>query len=216
MRSQRRRPSILFVVLVVCSLVLAACRSAEEGDLPSAVEPQETAAVTQQEVFRVGVATGQTGYLAVTDGPSLRGLQLGVDEINEAGGIAGRWIIELDIRNTESDPTLTTTVTQQLIDDGAQLIVSPCDLDPSVGAGQVGQSAQVPVIGCGTTPTMTDIVGDYMFGSWYGDNVTGYVLARYARDLGYETAYLHLSPDTTYTNDLPENFGRAFEALGGE
>jgi len=180
------------------------------------VEPAPAAeGEAAQDVLQVGVATGQTGYLSVTDGPSLKGLQLGVDEVNAAGGIDGKWMIELDIRNTESDPTLTTTVTQQLIDDGAQFITSPCDLDPSVGAGQVGQAAGVPVMGCGTTPTMTDIVGDFMFGSWYGDNVTGYVLAKYARDLGYETAYLHLSPDTTYTNDLPEYFGTAFEDLGG-
>ena len=31
-----------------------------------------------QGVYKIGVATGQTGYLAVTDGPALKGLRLGV------------------------------------------------------------------------------------------------------------------------------------------
>src|SRR6266481_10066301 len=71
------------------------------------------------EPYKVGVATGQTGYLAVTDGPALKGLQLAVDEINSGGGIDGKWKIELDIRNTNSEPAQTATVTQQLIAAGA-------------------------------------------------------------------------------------------------
>jgi branched-chain amino acid transport system substrate-binding protein len=63
---------------------------------------------------------------------------------------------------------------------------------------------------------MPDQVGDYMFSSWYGDNATGYVLANHARELGYETAWLHLSPDTQYTQKLPGYFGESFEAAGGE
>ena len=145
-----------------------------------------------QEAYKIGVATGQTGYLAVTDGPALKGLQLGVDEINAAGGIDGRWPIELDIRNTNSEPAQTATVTQQLIDAGANMILTPCDLDPSVAGGQIAQRAQIPAISlCASTPTLPELVGDYMFSSWYGDNVTGYTLAKYAIEQGYETAWLH-------------------------
>jgi branched-chain amino acid transport system substrate-binding protein len=167
-------------------------------------------------VYKVGVATGQTGYLAVTDGPALKGLQLGVDEINAAGGVDGKWPIELDIRNTNSEPAQTATVTQQLIDAGVQMVLTPCDLDPSVAGGQIAQRAQIPAISlCASTPTLPNLVGNYMFSSWYGDNVTGYVLANYAIQKGYKTAWLHESPDTAYTVKLPEYFGTAFEAAGG-
>ena len=170
-----------------------------------------------QDVYKIGVATGQTGYLAVTDGPALKGLRLGVDEINAAGGIDSKWKIELDIRNTNSDPAQTATVTQQLIDAGANMILTPCDLDPSVAGGQIAQRAQIPAISlCASTPTLPELVGDYMFSSWYGDNVTGYTLAKYAIEQGYKTAWLHESPDTAYTIKLPGYFGTAFEALGGK
>jgi branched-chain amino acid transport system substrate-binding protein len=166
--------------------------------------------------YKVGVATGQTGYLAVTDGPTLKGLQMGVAEINAAGGIDGKLTIELDVRNTNSEPAQTATVTQQLIDDGAQMILTPCDLDPSVAGGQIAQRAQIPAISlCASTPTLPTLVGNYMFSSWYGDNVTGYVLANYAIQQGFKTAWLHLSPDTAYTTKLPEYFGVAFEQAGG-
>jgi branched-chain amino acid transport system substrate-binding protein len=169
------------------------------------------------DVYKIGVATGQTGYLAVTDGPALQGLQLGVEEINAAGGIAGKWPIELDIRNTNSEPSQTATVTQQLLDAGAKMILTPCDLDPSVAGGQIAQRAQIPAISlCASTPTLPELVGNYMFSSWYGDNVTGYTLAKYAIEQGYKTAWLHESPDTAYTIKLPGYFGTAFEALGGQ
>lgn len=169
------------------------------------------------DVYKIGVATGQTGYLAVTDGPALKGLQLGVDEINAAGGIDGKWQIELDIRNTNSEPAQTATVTQQLIDAGANMILTPCDLDPSVAGGQISQRAKIPTISlCATTPTLPDLVGDYMFSSWYGDNLTGYTLANYAIQQGYKTAWLHESPETAYTLKLAEYFGTAFEAAGGK
>ena len=175
------------------------------------------APVCAQDTYKIGVATGQTGYLAVTDGPALKGLQLGVDEINAAGGIDGKWMIELDIQNTNSEPAQTATVTQQLIDAGANMILTPCDLDPSVAGGQIAQRAQIPAISlCASTPTLPELVGNYMFSSWYGDNVTGYTLAKYAIDQGYRTAWLHKSPDTAYTIKLPGYFGTAFEALGGK
>lgn len=168
-------------------------------------------------VYKVGVATGQTGYLATTDRPTLRGLELGVDEINGEGGIDGTTQIELDVQNTGSDPARTATVVRQLIEDGAKLIVTPCDQDPSVAGGNIAQQEQIPAISfCATTPTLPDLVGDYMFSNAYGDNITGTILGQYAREQGFETAQLHLSPETAYTQKLPEYFGEVFEAEGGE
>lgn len=185
--------------------------------LSTAVLLGAVAAGHAQDTYKIGVATGQTGYLAVTDGPTLKGLQLGVDEINAAGGIDGKWMIELDIRNTNSEPAQTATVTQQLIDDGAQVILTPCDLDPSVAGGQIAQRAKIPAISlCASTPTLPDLVGDFMFSSSYGDHRTAYTLAKYAVEQGHKTAWLHLSPDTAYTTKLPEYFGEAFETAGGE
>ena len=196
---------------MVSVLVLAACNGdgGEDGDAQQDDGGQET--------LKIGFASGQTGYLAVTDGPALEGLEFGFEEINEEGGIAGRLMVELDVRNTESDPGLTATTVEALIEDGADIIVTPCDSDPSVAGGQVSQREGIPTFSiCASTPTMRDQVGDMMFGNTYGDNVSGSILAGYARELGYETAYLHLSTDTQYTQRLPEYFAIAFEEMGGE
>jgi branched-chain amino acid transport system substrate-binding protein len=55
-----------------------------------------------------------------------------------------------------------------------------------------------------------------MFGNTFGDNVQATVLADFAVEQGYETAYYLNSPDSLYTQDVPEYFAEAFEARGGE
>lgn len=165
----------------------------------------------------VGLATAQTGGLAPYDQPSLKGLQMAVDEINAAGGIAGKFPIKLVARDTRSDAAQTALVAQELVDEGISILITPCDADPSIAAGQITQAAQIPAFSfCATTPTMPLAVGDYMFGNYPADNVQAAVLANYARDKGFSTAYVLKSPDTAYTLKLPEYFVTSFKGKGGE
>jgi branched-chain amino acid transport system substrate-binding protein len=54
-----------------------------------------------------------------------------------------------------------------------------------------------------------------MFSNYTADNLQGTVLAGYARDQGYENAYVLLSRDTPYTEKLPEYFAEVFANMGG-
>ncbi|PSJ60443.1 ABC transporter substrate-binding protein [Pseudaminobacter soli (ex Li et al. 2025)] len=176
-----------------------------------------TAFPAMAEDLLVGLATAQTGGLAPYDQPSLKGLQMAVDEINAKGGIAGKYPIKLVAKDTRSDAAQTALVAQELVDDGIKILITPCDADPSIAAGQITQAAQIPTFSfCATTPTMTLAVGDYMFGNYPADNVQAAVLAKYAREKGYQKAYVLKSPDTAYTLKLPEYFATAFKAKGGE
>jgi branched-chain amino acid transport system substrate-binding protein len=67
----------------------------------------------------------------------------------------------------------------------------------------------------GTAPVLT-AVGDFVFGSYPGDNQQAAVLGAYAAELGYKTAWLLKSPDSSYTMKGPEYFGQVFEAKGGK
>ncbi len=164
----------------------------------------------------IGLATAQTGGLAPYDQPNLAGLQMKIDEINAAGGIAGKFPIQTIIKDTRSDSAQTALVAQELVDAGAQLIITPCDADPSIAAGMITQSAGIPAISfCATTPTLPLAVGDYMFSNYPADNVQAAMLAAYAVESGYKTAYILTSPDSAYTLKLPQYFGEAFTAKGG-
>lgn len=165
----------------------------------------------------IGLATAQTGGLAPYDQPSLRGLNMAVEEINAAGGIAGKFPIKLVAKDTRSDAAQTALVAQELVDEGVKILITPCDADPSIAAGQITQAAQIPAFSfCATTPTMPLAVGDYMFGNYPADNVQAAVLASYAAEKGYKSAYILKSPDSAYTLKLPEYFASAFKAKGGQ
>lgn len=173
--------------------------------------------VASAEEIIVGAATAQTGGLAPYDQPSLAGLRMAIDEINAKGGFAGKYPIKLLIKDTRTDTAQTATVTQELVDAGAKIMITPCDADASISAGQITQPLGIPALTlCGTAPILTQAVGDNMFGTYPADNLQATAVADFAIAEGKKTAYLLTSPDATYTANLPEYFGKVFEAKGGK
>src|SRR5690606_19125592 len=167
------------------------------------------------EDVTIGLATGQTGGLAPFDQPSLAGFKMAMDEINARGGLGGTYMVTLDIKDTRSDTGATVQAAQELVAAGVKVLITPCDADPSIAAGQISQAAQIPTLTfCGTTPTITDAVGDYMFGTYPADNGQATLLAEHAINQGYKSAYVLKSPDSAYTLRLPEYFAEVFTAKG--
>jgi branched-chain amino acid transport system substrate-binding protein len=168
-----------------------------------------------QETLKIGTAVGLTGSLAFADVPATNGMLLAIDEINAAGGIGGKFPIELIQKDSRSDPSQAAVAAQELIDEGVSIIVTPCDADPSIGAGQMAQAAGIAAFStCASSPTLPVAVGDHMFANFPGDNVQSAVSGKYAIEQGYKTAYILYSPDTAYTQ-LPLYFKDVFEAAGG-
>jgi branched-chain amino acid transport system substrate-binding protein len=164
----------------------------------------------------IGVVTAQTGVLASYDQPSLAGFRMSIDEINARGGLGGKHPVKLLVRDTRSDTATTAAAAQELVDEGAKIMITPCDADPSIVAGQVTQPAGVPTLTfCGSSPILPGAVGDMMFTTYPTDNLQATALAKHAYESGLRKVYLLVSPDTTYTSGLPEYFGKVFTNLGG-
>ena len=187
--------------------------------LAAAVFATATAAsngVFAEEII-IGAATAQTGGLAPYDQPALAGFRMAIDELNAKGGLGGKYKVNLIIKDTRSDTAQTATVAQELIDAGAKIMITPCDADPSISAGQLTQPLGIPTLTlCGSAPVLTQAVGDVMFGTYPADNVQATAVADFAISEGKKTVYLLTSPDATYTANLPEYFGKVFEKKGGK
>lgn len=187
--------------------------------LAAAVFATATAAsngVFAEEII-IGAATAQTGGLAPYDQPALAGFRMAIDELNAKGGLGGKYRVNLIIKDTRSDTAQTATVAQELIDAGAKIMITPCDADPSISAGQLTQPLGIPTLTlCGSAPVLTQAVGDVMFGTYPADNVQATAVADFAISEGKKTVYLLTSPDATYTANLPEYFGKVFEKKGGK
>jgi branched-chain amino acid transport system substrate-binding protein len=175
------------------------------------------AAAQADDTIKIGFVGAFTGALAPYDQPTLQGIQLAVDEINKAGGIDGKLKIDLITRDMRSETAQSAVMAQELVDQKVNVMLSPCDVDPSVAAGQAAQAASIPTISpCASTPTLPGIVGDYMFANYTADNLQGTALADFAIKQGYKSALIVISRDTPYTEKLPLYFAKVFQAKGGK
>lgn len=205
------------VSALTVTLLMSACGGADSTTPDAAADAQgATSEAGAGGTLRIGVAAGLTGFLAPYDATTTQGLELWAEEVNDEGGIDGQFPVELLIRDTGSDVAQTTVIAQELLGSDIHVLLTPCDVDPSLAAGQMAQEQQIPTFTlCSSTPTLAPAVGDFFFQSVAMDNAQAALLANYATEQGYETAYVLKSPDTAYTQLLPEYFATAFEDNGG-
>ncbi|MDA1173173.1 MAG: ABC transporter substrate-binding protein [Actinomycetota bacterium] len=209
--TKRNRMAGALVAVATGTLLLAACGSSGSTSAVSAAADDGAACTV-----KVGIASGQTGGLAYVDVPHLEGFQIWVDEVNANGGVDGKFLVETIVKDTRSDAAQSATVAAELLSEGISFLITPGDADPSIAAGQLAQEAGVPAMSWfGSAPVLPAAVGDFMFSNAFGDNAQARVLADYATEQGYKTAYTLGSPDSAYTSNLPRYFKKAFESNGG-
>ena len=225
----------LIGLIAVLAMVMAACAT-DDGPAPTgaSAQPDPTVADTTPdttgdapdapatteadgEPLIIGYAAALSGFAANADQAGLAGVETMVELLNREGGIAGH-PVELVVKDMQSDPALSATVTQELLDAGAHVILGP--VFPGMGAGVI-QTATVqngiPVISVENTgPEWTVVGGAPSFLAAFGDNAQAAAVAEYLYEQGHRTAVYMTSPDLNYTSANAEWFAEAFEHLGGE
>jgi branched-chain amino acid transport system substrate-binding protein len=106
-------------------------------------EPAATQTASKEATVKIGGVFSQSGTFAAFDLPSSQGLQMAVDDFNEAGGVViddTRYTFDLKLIDLASDPAAAAAATQELITDfGAKIIFGPAysaEAEPVVGAVQ--------------------------------------------------------------------------------
>jgi branched-chain amino acid transport system substrate-binding protein len=189
-------------------LLLSACQAGAGGG------DGQTGA--DAEPLIIGYAAALSGEGALGDQNGLIGVEYAVDKLNEAGGIDGREV-QLITKDMKSEPELGATVTQELIDQGATVILGPPFPGMAVGVIQTAAQSNVPVLSVTSTQPEFPVVGGtkaYLVA--FGDNVQAAAVAEYALEQGFQTAFTVDSPDLSYTSENPAFFLETFERGGGE
>lgn len=208
--------------LVLPVALLAACTSSSSASsestsdaVASAATATASAAASGSELV-IGFAAALSGDGAPGDVPALEGLQYAVDQYNATGGIDGH-PVKLIVKDMKSDSALGGTVAQELIDQGAQVLVGPAFPGLAAGAIQAAGKAGVPVISAVATQPEYVVVGGYpAYLAAFGDNVQASAAAEYALKQGAKTVFTVSSPDISYTENTPKFFVDAFEHGGGK
>jgi branched-chain amino acid transport system substrate-binding protein len=194
------------------SIVAACAASAALGALAAgAAQAQD-----REEVF-IGGALSLTGIQAPLDEPGLRGARVAVEVLNERGGILGRPVRFVNLDGM-SDPVTVGNAAITLIDQGADLIVAPCDFDFGGPASRAAQEAGlVGISTCASDPLYSSwSLGDKQFTLSMWNTTMGAAAAEYAvNEQGWDTAYVVTDQFIAYTQSLSRYFIQHFEDIGG-
>ncbi|MFZ5445495.1 MAG: penicillin-binding protein activator [Myxococcota bacterium] len=154
----------------------------------------------------VGALLPMSGKYKAFGETTLRGLQLALKGSD----------VELLVKDTQGDPTVTAKLVEQLaFDDGVIAIVGPLLADDAKRAALVSEELQVPLITLSRAEGLTEI-GPHIFRTMVTNQQQAEALADYAMNtLGYRTfAILH--PNTPFGVELSNEFWDAIEARGGQ
>ena len=171
-----------------------------------------------QDAVLIGGALSLTGIQAPLDEPTLRGAQVAVKALNDKGGILGKPVKFVNL-DGKSDPTTVGNVTVQLIEQGADMIVAPCDFDFGGAASREAQKAGlVGISTCASSPLYgSAALGDKQFTASMWNTTMGAAAAEYAiKEKGWKTAYVVTDTFIDYTVTLSKYFIEHFGALRGK
>ena len=219
--SAKIRTLVPFVItlMTVLSMVLVGCGpTPAPTPTPVPEEPTPTPVPEEAEYLIIGAVFNQTGWMAAYDGPPRTAAFLAVDVLNKRGGILGRPVelIELD---GHTDPATVGNAARQLIEQGAEIIIAPCDFDIGAPASQAAQEAgMVGTSLCASSPLYgSEVLGDMQFTASVWNNTMAAGAAEWAYNKqGWRTAAVLTDTSIEYTKSLGDLFKEHWETLGGE
>jgi branched-chain amino acid transport system substrate-binding protein len=99
-------------------------------------------AARAEDPIIIGAAIAQSGVVAPYDEGPAEAMEVAIEELNAKGGILGRQV-KIVYADTKSDIAYGATAAQQVIDQGAQMVVVTCDYDYGSAAASVADAANL-------------------------------------------------------------------------
>lgn len=203
---------------------LAACgkgdsSSGQSGSTPSGGS-SSSAATSQtgsQEPIRIGIAAPLTGTSASYGELMVDGAQIGIDEINAAGGVNGR-MLELVPLDDKNDPSEAALVAQRFCDDESiTAVIAHGGSTNTLAAAPIYEEAGMPFIGpSSNNPTITELGYEHFVRLGLRDDRCGnQVVAMLVNNLGIKKIGVIYANNDYGVGNL-EGAQTAAEALGAE
>ena len=178
-----------------------------------------TGVSAEAEDFVIGAVSAHTGFMAAYDAPFMQGVEMYVEQVNEAGGLAGKYPVKLVARDDASDVQKGAVATAGLLKDHKMNMFISSALSPqAIAAGKMVAKQDLLVMHTiASQPTIPARVGGGSYLVMMSDAHMGGVYAKFASgDLKAKTAYIVTSDFDPYTEFLPVYFKELFEKLGGK
>jgi branched-chain amino acid transport system substrate-binding protein len=198
----------VFVTICLVYSILLSFACVQKGGSGSTANTGDT--------IKVGVFADLTGQTSSFGQSTKNGVELAVEEINNAGGINGKKI-EMLVEDDQGRPEQAKTVVSKLINqDHVQAVLGEVASTNSLAAAPVAQEAKIPMITPSSTNPKVTEVGDYISRVCFIDPFQGSVMAKFAANtLKAKTAAVIGDVQSDYSKGLTEFFTEEFTKLGG-
>ncbi|MHA7222273.1 ABC transporter substrate-binding protein [Arthrobacter sp. RHLT1-20] len=179
--------------------------------------PVPAATTTTPTALKIGSLLPTTGSLAFLGPPEIAGVNLGIKEVNDAGGVLGK---PVEVTHRDSGDTKTDIATQSttaLLGQGVSAIVGAASSGVSKTViSQITGAGVIQFSPANTSPDFTawDDKGLY-WRTAPSDVLQGKVLGNYMATCGAQTVGMIVLNDA-YGTGLAKNVKSAFEAAGGK
>jgi branched-chain amino acid transport system substrate-binding protein len=184
--------------------------TADAGSVPAAT-------TTTPTPLKIGSLLPTTGSLAFLGPPEIAGVNLGIKEINAAGGVLGKpvQVVHRDSGDTKTD--IATQSTTALLGQGVSAIIGAASSGVSKTViNQITGAGVVQFSPANTSPDFTTWEDKNLY--WRtapSDVLQGKVLGNYMATCGAQTLGMIVLNDA-YGTGLQKNIKEAFEAAGGQ
>jgi branched-chain amino acid transport system substrate-binding protein len=174
-------------------------------------------ATTTPTPLKIGSLLPTTGSLAFLGPPEIAGVNLGIKEVNDAGGVLGKpvEVIHRDSGDTKTD--IATQSTTALLGSGVSAVIGAASSGVSKTViNQITGAGVIQFSPANTSPDFTtwDDKGLY-WRTAPSDVLQGKVLGNYMATCGAQTVGMIVLNDA-YGTGLAKNVQAAFEAAGGK
>jgi branched-chain amino acid transport system substrate-binding protein len=212
------------VVLATASLALTACGNSSDNNSTagssSSASPSESASAAAKGdgTLTVGTLLPQTGDLAFLGPPEFAGVQTAIDDINAAGGVLGKDVVQVKADSGDGTPDIAGAQTDKLLDANADAVVGAASssvslsvIDKITGAGVVQFSP------ANTSPALDDAKTDpknLYFRTAPSDVLQGAVMANTLIEDGRNNVAI-LARQDSYGELLAGQIEKGIKAGGG-
>lgn len=217
-----KRILLIVTMLVLASLVLAACQpAATEAPVEATEAPVEATEAPAAGALKIAILAPLSGSVP-TFGVSTRdGALLAIKEWNAKGGVLGMQIEPVvEDSQCEADPSVNAA--NKVIDqDGVKFIIGEVCSKASIPISEIAQEKGIVQISPTSTNETVTLKADgstkeYVFRACFIDPFQGKVGAKFAIDnLGAKNAFIILDQGNDYVRGLAEAFEATFTENGG-
>jgi branched-chain amino acid transport system substrate-binding protein len=207
----KRKFTKFLLASTLLSGILAGCSAGGNGSGGSS-----------EDVIKIGVNFELSGPVASYGQSNAKGVELAVDEINEAGGIDGKQIELVKVDNKSEASEATNAAIKLTSQDKVTAIIGASTSGNTVAQAQIANDTKTVLLTpSGTSPNVTvnedGKVNEFVFRTSFIDPFQGTVAANFAaKDMKAKNAAIFADNASDYAKGLAASFKETFEAAGGK